>query len=169
MARRFRDFLYLAPGRKDRQPGLHEIRDGHRLLDWTVLLTRHGYDYGGPIFNVQPRGIQAHPPLVEHLDSSDLLVCATRPPLDDRVEGSRKQVDPSGTDLETRLHSGLRKYFRFCSRVGVTLSDVAQELCSTATETGPASSSVPMGALSIGITARWIVMLSGQSRQETNR
>lgn len=47
----------------------------------------------------------------------------TRPPLDDRHEGNRSQVDRSYTPFEERLFAVLRGYFAWCSRLQVRVAD----------------------------------------------
>ena len=119
---RFYVFSYFLDSRRKKELEIHQLRDGHACLEWTPVLCQRGYEYGGPILNY-PSGNGANSYHDEHgLDSSDLLVLTTRPPLHDMYQGARKQVERSNTELEEKVFASLERFFDVCSRSYMKLS-----------------------------------------------
>lgn len=115
-------------GRKDRARAfpklVHKTRDGLALLELSHMLARADYEYEGPILQV-PKEVREGRRLPQlrrttaSLTASDLLVQATRPPLDDT---GKRSLDRSGTRLEGDVFRSFRKFASTCSRSAVILS-----------------------------------------------
>lgn len=111
---------------------LHKVRDALMSGGVFPVLGECGYEYGGTILNLPPevvaelRGAQRLRATTTPLDGSDVILLATRPPLDDRPEeaeflGKRRLV-PSGNDLEKNLFRSLRGVLSRCDRETIRLS-----------------------------------------------
>lgn len=108
------------PLRKDANHPLQiqHRRDASALLELQTALHGTGFVLGEPILTQLPETPPAEPPRELHrVDVScprpgDRIVQATRPPLRDQAEGSRKQVARACTDLEERLFAVWRRHDR---------------------------------------------------------
>ncbi|MSR63932.1 MAG: hypothetical protein EXS08_16020 [Planctomycetes bacterium] len=123
------DFVFpLEPSDKAKLIKLHAVRDASATTQVLPPLLKQGFEYAGPIFNRRPGprllrgdGDEDREPAIVPVDysflrSSDLLVQACRPPMDDHHSGTRKRVPRSYTDLEQILIDGLRPYIEYCAR-----------------------------------------------------
>src|SRR5438093_991212 len=85
---------------------LHKVRDALMSGSLFPVLGECGYQYGGTILNLpaeivaELRGAQRLRATTSDLDGSDLILLATRPPLDDRLEEAafqgKRRIVPSG-------------------------------------------------------------------------
>ncbi len=102
-----------------------KIRDGAAFTELTARLTKLGYEYGDIIFN-SPFDPKKDKKLGrEHFNfikPKDLIVLATRPPLDDRKHGDKKHLDESSSHLEEQVFAEFRKYLAICARSHVQLT-----------------------------------------------
>jgi hypothetical protein len=100
---------------------IHHIRDGDAFLELADIFYAQGYRYGGLLFNFPVPPSQG----LAHVDfsPSDLLVIATRPPLDDNRLFDRLWIERSGSDLEQKVLDAIRPYFKTCKRDLVILSE----------------------------------------------
>ena len=121
-ARRFFRFSYPTWIR-DGDPLLpFRTRDGAAFSELTEPLRPLGWQYGSLIFN--------YPDDCDHpradftfLRPSDLVVLATRPPMNDKPD-DKKRLTRSSTYLEQLIFKAIRPYIRSCSRNQVTLNAV---------------------------------------------
>jgi hypothetical protein len=135
---KFYVFVYYQPLRDLRletrpiESQLHKVRDALTSGSLFPLLGECGYEYGGTILNLPPqvvaelRDTQRLRATTTAVDGSDLILLATRPPLDDRPEevefqGKRRLV-ASGHDLEKNLFRSLRGVFSKCDRETIRLA-----------------------------------------------
>jgi hypothetical protein len=109
---------------------IHKVRDGLASGALFELLIAGGYRYGGTILNLPSQvatELDASGKLrttTENLRSSDLILLATRPPLDDKPEeGNKRKLFRSGHALETDVLNSLRSVFQQCDRETIRLSD----------------------------------------------
>lgn len=103
---------------------IHKVRDGLAFASLQALLLSLGYPYGGPIFNVAT-GPDDDYALVQPAEG-DTFVLTTRPPLDDE-HSERKRVERSGTDLEQRIFTALRRSLPSSWRGGIKLADTHRD------------------------------------------
>ena len=122
MARRFYRFSYFAPIQKGRNLRLHELRDGDAALQVASVLHDLGYQYGGLLLNRQ--GDPNSPVIVNDsfLQSGDLLLLTTRPPMHDAEDQRRAPRQRSYTSLEQKIFNCLEYYFAHCSGIEVNLA-----------------------------------------------
>ena len=122
------DFAYYVGWRDDRRLQF-QLRDGHAALFLARVLATLGYHFGGVIFNPPGKPPPPADPFARRqvdrsfLRPSDLIVLTTRPPLDDLLDGDRRYIRRSFTDLEEDVFRALRTLFEHCSRSQVTLTD----------------------------------------------
>jgi len=91
-----------------------------------VPLAKLGYEYGHFIFNppFNPRkSVEVGKEHFHFIRPDDLIVLATRPPLDDPKHGDRKLVRQSRTHLEKQIFAEFRKYLAVCARSHVRLTE----------------------------------------------
>jgi len=122
-------FAYLNRGRDGREILPYQARDGDATLAVHEALLARGYTYAGPLYNYPGRGGRSTTERqiqTSFLNSNDLLVLTTRPPLDDDKEPGRSNIACSYTDLESRVFASIRRHLSYCSRrrVAVSLSHV---------------------------------------------
>ena len=104
---------------------LHMLRDGNSFNFLNSCVAERFSDCG-LILNLPP-GIYAkegpqfskQPPI----SSEDLLILATRPPLEDDGEMDLRSITKSGSDLEEAIFDQLSKVFDHCNRKQVLLSE----------------------------------------------
>lgn len=135
MNRKFYRFGYSNPPR-DAQPRLHHSRDGAAFNEITDPLYSRGFQYGTFIHNYPHHRQPAD--AFTFLKARDLVVCTTRPPLDDlRPDPTRKQsdekdwrrIDRSEDHLEQAIFDDLRPFFQRLSRYTVNLTpEIASHL-----------------------------------------
>ncbi len=120
--KRFYRFSYFTPVQKDRDLLVHQLRDADAALQISALLYNLGYRYGGVLFNHPTDTDRAV--LVDHsfLRPRDILLLATRPPLDDELDRTRSRLQRSHTTLEEKVFACLEQYFQHCSRAEVVLT-----------------------------------------------
>lgn len=111
-------------------PELFKCRDGIAFSELFAPLVEAGTSYGTTIFLYphDTRRLNAFPAF----QPADVLVMTTRPPLDD-LEGviapHRKKIWPTRTELEEILVRELGRYFSYCTRKHVELTEEgAQQL-----------------------------------------
>jgi hypothetical protein len=118
-------FAYSMPLRAGEMAKPSKIRDGAAFTELTAPLAKLGYEYGDIIFN-SPFDPKRDKKLgQEHFNfikPKDLIVLATRPPLDDRRHGDKKHLDESYTHLEEQVFAEFRKYLAICARSHVQLT-----------------------------------------------
>jgi hypothetical protein len=132
MKRRFFKLGYFTQVGDDLPP--HYLRDGDAFAEIEALLcTNERHQYGGLLLNYPcaspPEVTDSEPDPVKtsvdlsFLNSNDLLVMTTRPPLDDDRGLDKRIVPRSYNSLEKALFPTLRKYFTFCNRRWLKLAD----------------------------------------------
>jgi hypothetical protein len=114
---------------------IHKVRDGLAMHLLGGVLSEHGYGFGGALLNVPAyQGWECRDGQLLDIVSSqsiacspnDILLLATRPPLNDPHKPSKgsKIVDHSGFVTEALVLDTLRKtFFRFCDRSRIVLRD----------------------------------------------
>lgn len=117
-------FQALQSELKAKGPSLHRSRDGGPAELVAGILGSLGYRPGPILFNYPDRD-SADADLDELLDSSQVLLLTTRPPLD---PSTRKPIDRSGSALEQRVFACLRTFLAYCSRSTIELSDNVERL-----------------------------------------
>jgi hypothetical protein len=129
------EFNYVHPW-----TSLHMLRDGEATLNLFAILA-HRYSLVGKILNLPP-GVFAVPgekpgqievlgppsPIVD-IREGDLIIQATRFPLDDNPEFDKNCVLRSGSALEAVIGAAQRLFFSHCSRQAVILSESAARCC----------------------------------------
>jgi hypothetical protein len=127
--KRWYPFTYYMTSRSDRCLLPFQLRDGHGALFLSSVLAERGYDVGSTLIFNPPGDPPLENPLYRipvdrsFLRPQDLIVMPTRPPLDDLVDGAKKYIARSFTDLEELVFTALRTIFAHCSRSQVTLTD----------------------------------------------
>lgn len=135
MSEKLHPFLYFLP-RRDSQRSHHHgsTRDDCAVRELMSAQSRKGYVYGESIFNMPPdqpppmgrggrvRSEDLVPVDLSFVSAGDLLLQATRPPLDDAVHEDRKRIERGYTLLEETLFEVWRQYFDFCCRSRIELS-----------------------------------------------
>lgn len=129
------DLNRRANGRKGGPPPLahmldsiHMLRDGNSFNFVSSCVAREFTDCG-IILNLPPgvykkEGPDFGPlPPIKH---DDLLVLATRPPIDDD-EDDRRSISESASEIEEAIFKELKKVFEYCSRKTVLLSEAFME------------------------------------------
>ena len=128
MARRVYPFNYFV-ARRDHNRGfkIHQRRDLGAAIELLAALRKIGYEYGQPLLNFPPEHPRRKPTDKLHkvdvsfVQAGDLILQTTRPPLDDREHGDRKQIELGYTDLEWQLFAVWRQYLEICARSHVKL------------------------------------------------
>lgn len=115
-------------GSRPFETSLHKTRDGLPIAELSSVLYDNGYAYGGAILNIPSRFREylsandkiesTQPPL----NSDDLVLLCTRPPLDDEANLVKKRIERSQTEFEDHVVASLRMFFRTCDRSQVVLS-----------------------------------------------
>jgi hypothetical protein len=124
---RFFNFSYFASAeRSDRDLRLDQLRGDAAALFTAGVLRARRFAFGGHIFN-HPRARPADGCSVpfnhSFLQTRDLLLLTTRPPLDDD-EADRCRVHRSYTVLEGKVFACLRRHVARCSPSQTIVSDV---------------------------------------------
>lgn len=121
MAKRFYWFSYYIARKGGRDLRLHQLRDGAAFAELAMVLAAQRYKYDGLVLNYPSKT----PVEIDFsfLNSNDVLVLTTRPPLDDEEAEESKRVEMSHTTLEGRIFEALRYYFRVCTRSQIALSE----------------------------------------------
>jgi len=122
-------WAYYTSWRTDRFVQPSHLRDGDSALFLAPVLAERGYEFGGVIFN-PPAEPPADPIARRKVDRSflgpnDLILVPTRPPMHDLLDGDRRYIRRSFTDLEQLVFDALGTAFSHCSRSQVTLTDAA--------------------------------------------
>jgi hypothetical protein len=128
-------FAYASRLRKGEEPLPFKIRDGAAFSEVSAPLPKLGYEYGELIFNPPFRRGKDRPLGKEHfrfIKREDLIVLTTRPPMDDKRQGDKKQMPQSRTHLEKMIFKACRKYFRVCARSHVELTRAVGVRCKKA-------------------------------------
>lgn len=106
---------------------IHKLRDGAAILELSPMLERAGYSYHGPLLQI-PENVSAdefRSPNIRDfqidLGPTDIVVQATRPPMDDYRR--KRRVDASGANLETRILNAAAHFIEECDRWTVVLRD----------------------------------------------
>jgi hypothetical protein len=124
--RHYHRFAYSAAMREGEEPQPFKIRDGAAFSELTAPLADRGYRYGHLIYN-PPFHPQKRPRLgpeyFRFIKQDDLIVLATRPPIDDHTHGDKRRMVKSCTDLEGQIFAECRKYFGVCARSHIQLSE----------------------------------------------
>jgi hypothetical protein len=119
MKRVFR-FAYYWKDREDREPGLHQIRDGDAFIELMAGL-KDQVVYERSVLNFpgeEDKGIKID---LSSFNGSDLIVITTRPPLHDEKEA--KRIPRSYSTLEDVIFTYLESnFFRNCTRAQITLT-----------------------------------------------
>ncbi|MGD9968153.1 MAG: hypothetical protein AB7T59_16660 [Hyphomonadaceae bacterium] len=121
--------LFLTP--KSGLVPLAARRDQHAALDIIPALMRLGFEYGEPILDYPPEEPPPEPVRPDDLykvempfvTAHDVLLQTTRPPMHDRVDESRKRIQQSYTDLESRMFDVWEDYMAWTSRGRVLLHE----------------------------------------------
>jgi hypothetical protein len=85
-----------------------------------------GFAYGHLIYNPPfDRGSSTRPRSEDFrfIKPKDLIVLATRPPIDDRKHGDKKRMTESCTHLEKQIFAECQKYLEICARSHVQLNE----------------------------------------------
>jgi len=118
-------FHDLESRRKAKNPWLHMSRDGGPAELIACILGSLGYSPGPTIFNYPGHDFEESDPCL--LDSRQLLLVTTRPPLDPH----RKRIDCSGSPLERRVFDSFRTFFACCSRDTIEVTERVEQALST--------------------------------------
>ena len=123
---RYHRFAYSAAMRDEEEPQPFKIRDGAAFSEVTAPLVEFGYRYGHLIYNPPfhpQKGARLGREYFRFIKPEDLIVLATRPPIDDEMSGDRKQLSQSCTHLEEQIFLECKKYFASCTRSHIQLSE----------------------------------------------
>lgn len=118
-SKHFYRFSYAVQGNRGRKLDPHQMRDGEAFAELSPVLCSLGYQWGGNFMNFPDMNTTVD---TSCLKREDLLVLTTRPPLNDKEEGLRRQVLPSHTSLEREVFGILKRYFSESSRLYIKLS-----------------------------------------------
>ena len=114
-------YWFTLPLMNPHTASIHQQRDAESVIELTPELIKRGFDYGGPLMNF-PEHSKLEPDLPAK--KGDLIVMTTRPPLDDDLsESPHLVIRRTGSPLEQSILNSLRKYFKYCSRLQVTVED----------------------------------------------
>jgi len=121
--------LTYANNQPREEPKLFCCRDGIAFNESNAALSRAGYSYEMTI-NLYPDDPRALADGYPDFAPSDVIVQTTRPPLDDKINaGPRKIIQRNHGPLENEILDVVcRKYFKYCSRRFVELTDAAKAL-----------------------------------------
>lgn len=122
----FHRFAYSAAMRDGEVPRPFKIRDGAAFCELTAPLVELGYRYGQLIFNPpfhEKKSPRLGPDCFRFIKPDDLIVLATRPPIDDKHSGDKKRMPQSCTHLEEQIFSKCQKYLATCTRSHIELSE----------------------------------------------
>lgn len=72
---------------------------------------------------MRKRASRLGPDCFRFIKPNDLIVLATRPPIDDKDSGDKKRVLESGTHLEKQIFTKCHKYLAVCTRSHIKLSE----------------------------------------------
>jgi|ERR1039458_2816778 hypothetical protein len=119
-------FAYSVAMRDGEEPSPFKIRDGAAFSEITAPLVDLDYTFGQLIYNLpfQPQKTpRLGPDCFRFIKPNDLIVLATRPPIDDRTHGDKKRMLKSCTHLEEQIFTQCRNYFAICARSHIQLSE----------------------------------------------
>lgn len=128
--------FYVKPkdlGERSIETQIHKTRDGIAAQELGSVLYAHGFEYGNTLLNVPRAMHQMNKQTSVSLGKSDLLLLATRPPLDDTkprqsvpagesAKTSARPIFGSGKEPETSVLAELKFFFDRCDRSKVALS-----------------------------------------------
>lgn len=124
--------LTYANVEKDEPPKLHRCRDGIAFDELGAALSTHGFSYATTLY-FYPHARSAFTDF-PRLNPADLIVLATRPPLDDPEGrddparfGPRKIILRNGGELEQGVFDAVRRYIKFGTRKKIQLTPEAIE------------------------------------------
>ncbi|MCG3148916.1 MAG: hypothetical protein PCFJNLEI_02368 [Verrucomicrobiae bacterium] len=124
--RHFHRFAYSAAMRDGEEPSPFKIRDGAAFSELTAPLVELGFRYGQLIYN-PPFHPEKRPRLgaefFRFIKPNDLIVLATRPPIDDLTHGDKKRMLKSCTHLEEKIFTECKNYLAICARSHIQLSE----------------------------------------------
>jgi hypothetical protein len=132
---KFLRVAYSNPPGDNKQPRLHQIRDGAAFCELAEGLRRPGFEYGTILHFYPAHGLKAE--AFRFLNLGDLPVLTTRPPVHDylgdpRNKGAdrdRRLIARSDNDLEKAIFASITPFFSWVSRYFVELSeDMASKL-----------------------------------------
>lgn len=122
-------FAYYQPPDNVGNVRLHELRDCEAFVEILAALEHRGYNYEDTFLNYPDCGESEVDEERLGMNSSDILVLTTRPPLNDDPNDHQRPVRCSETGLEKKITRKIKKYFEYCSRYEVWLSgSMAEEL-----------------------------------------
>lgn len=129
MTKKFYRLGYTNPPSDGQKLRLHHSRDGAAFGELSANLPFKGYCYETVIHNYPNHSLARDH--FNFLQQTDLLVCATRPPLDDFLGDPKyknygkdwRYICPSNDDLEKAIFKDLKRYFSHISRGCVKLQD----------------------------------------------
>ena len=128
MGKLFYRFGYSNPN-GDTKTRLHQSRDGTAFNELADALYGKAYRYGTFIHNYANHCLPAKE--FAFLKRGDLVVCTTRPPMDDFYQAGKKDwriIRRSNDDLEKAIFQELRVYFTHVSRKSTILAKAAKSL-----------------------------------------
>jgi len=112
--------------REGEEPQPFKIRDGAAFGEITAPLVDLGYRYGQLIYNPPfhpQKSSRLGPEYFRFIKPNDMIVVATRPPIDDSTSGDKKRLSQSCTHLEQQIFAECQKYFATCTRSHIELSE----------------------------------------------
>ncbi len=132
MKRRVHTFSYfLSPRDTTRDVKAFQRRDDAAALQILSALVELGFEPGESILNPPPGNKVSHKMLLqvdlEQVKSQDLILLTTRPPMHDRHQGDRKQVQRGFTDLEASIFDVCGQFITKSSRSHLVLADSASQ------------------------------------------
>lgn len=121
----FRFAYHTSLSAKSRRFRIHQLRDGDAFAELAPVFYSRAYEYGGVLLNLPaPKPVEPYPVDVSFLNSSDLIILNTRPPIDDITEEDKHLVPRSYTTFEEKVFNVLKpKYFETCARSHIKLSE----------------------------------------------
>lgn len=124
--RHYHRFAYSAAMREGEEPQPFKIRDGAAFSEIAAPLVDRGYRFGQLIYN-PPFHPQKRPRLgreyFSFIKPDDLIVLATRPPINDHTHGDKKRMVKSCTHLEDQIFAVCQQYFGICARSHIQLTE----------------------------------------------
>jgi len=115
-------FQALRSELKAKSPSLHRSRDGGPAELIACVLGSLGYFPGPIIFNYPGHDFKDSDP--KWLDSRQILLVTTRPPLD---PSGRKPIDCSGSPLERKVFESFGTFLACCSRSTIELTNRVEQ------------------------------------------
>lgn len=122
-------FVYFVP---KRSPRLHQQRDSALFIELLPLLLKEGYDYNDCILNypIEDSDNNQQRSDIKFKNEEDLIVCLTRPPINDDTQEAKTRMYRTGCPIERHIFNFLlSKVFKVCSRNHIKIhEDLASTL-----------------------------------------